>query len=233
MKTKGGIRLLHLLLPVLHGGSGMKTGGAHNLFSKFLVARSFTADGNLLQPTECEQNTSHFTLFSCLRARVTICHTTSAQVFVRVISSMFHAPVCLIALRPSLRTLPLSLPSSTYPPDLLLHVPCGCCRSKIPCALRRMRSLAFWSTTPLSQVMSPTSSMTTTSQRPLTFSSRSPPAKASPQTCMSWRSMTAPSAERSLHHCSLRSEKNQRAVDKLITRLKKVCCQVSRCLSVM
>ena len=30
-----------------------------------------------------------------------------------------------------------------------------------------------------------------------------------------------------------RSEKNQRAVDKLITLLKKVCCQVSRCLSVM
>ena len=32
---------------------------------------------------------------------------------------------------------------------------------------------------------------------------------------------------------SPRSEKNQRAVDKLITLLKKVCCQVSRCLSVM
>ena len=31
----------------------------------------------------------------------------------------------------------------------------------------------------------------------------------------------------------LRSEKIQRAVDKLITLLKKVCCQVSRCLSVM
>ena len=45
--------------------------------------------------------------------------------------------------------------------------------------------------------------------------------------------MTTPSAERSLHHCSLRSEKNQRAVDKLITLLKKVCRPVSRCLSVM
>ena len=44
--------------------------------------------------------------------------------------------------------------------------------------------------------------------------------------------MTTPSAERSLHHCSLTIEKNQRAVDKLITLLKKVCCQVSRCLSV-
>ena len=33
-----------------------------------------------------------------------------------------------------------------------------------------------------------------------------------PQTCMTWRSMTTPAAERSLHHC-FRSEKIQRAVD--------------------
>ena len=81
--------------------------------------------------------------------------------------------------------------------------------------------------------MIPSSSTTTTSQRPLTFSSRSPPATAGPRICMTRRSVTTPSAERSLHHCSLRSEKIQRAVDKLITLLKKVCCQVSRCLSVM
>ena len=42
-----------------------------------------------------------------------MCDTTLAQVFVRVIPSMCHAPVCLISLRPSLRTLHLSLPSST------------------------------------------------------------------------------------------------------------------------
>ena len=42
--------------------------------------------------------------------------------------------------------------------------------------------------------------------------------------------VTTPSAERSLHHYSLRNEKIQRAVDKLTTLLKKVCCQVSRCL---
>ena len=64
-------------------------------------------------------------------------------------------------------------------------------------------------------------------------SSRSPPATAGPRTCMTRRSMTTPLAERSLLHCSLRSEKNQRAVDKLVTLLKKVCSQVSRCLSVM
>ena len=59
------------------------------------------------------------------------------------------------------------------------------------------------------------------------------PATAGPEICMTWRSMTTPSVECSLHHCSLRSEKNQRAVDKLITLLKNICCQVSRCLSVM
>ena len=30
-----------------------------------------------------------------------------------------------------------------------------------------------------------------------------------------------------LHHCSFRSEKNQRTEDKLITLMKKVCCQLS------
>ena len=59
-------------------------------------------------------STPHTSLFfSCLHACVIICHTTLAQVFVRVISSMCHAPECLISLRPSLRTLHLSLPSST------------------------------------------------------------------------------------------------------------------------
>ena len=48
--------------------------------------------------------------------------------------------------------------------------------------------------------MSPTSSATTTSQRTLTYSSRSPPATAGPQICMTWSSTTTPSAERSLHH---------------------------------
>ena len=74
-----------------------------------------------------------------------------------------------------------------------------------------MRTLAPLPSTTLSQVMSPT---TCTSQRPLKSSSRSPPATAGPQTCMTWRSMTTPSAKRSLHHCPFRSEKIQRAVDK-------------------
>ena len=49
-------------------------------------------------------------------------------------------------------------------------------------------------------------------RREVQFSSRSPPATAGPQICMTWRTMTLPSAERSLHHCSLRSEKIQRLI---------------------
>ena len=35
------------------------------------------------------------------------------------------------------------------------------------------------------------------------------------------------SEKRYLHHCSSRSEKNQRTGDKLVTLMKKVCCQLS------
>ena len=156
---------------------------------------------SLLSPTHC----------ACWM----MCDTTLAQVLVRypIHVSCAWVIVCpvffphLVLFRVFL-FLPLLLPE------------CGCLRSKIFCALRQMRSLAFWQITPLSQVVSPTSSTTTT---------RSNPATQGPRTCMTRRSV----AERSLHHCSLRSEKNQRAVDKLVTLLKKVCCQLSPCLSVM
>ena len=52
---------------------------------------------------------------------------------------------------------------------------------------------------PSLQVMSPTSSMISTAQRPLNFSSRSRPATRGPRTGMTRRSVTAPSAERSPH----------------------------------
>ena len=94
-------------------------------------------------------------------------------------------------------------------------------------------SLTPLSTQHLSQVMSPTSLTITTSRRPLNSSSRNPSATTGPWTRMTWTSMTTPSAERSLDHCSLRSEKKQPAIDKVISLLKKVCCPVSRRLSVM
>ena len=80
------------------------------------------------------------------------------------------------------------------------------------------------------QVLSPT---TSTSQRLLIFSARSPPATTGPYICMILSSTSTPSAWRSLHHCSPRSEQMQRAVDKLITFLTKVCRPVSRRQSVI
>ena len=89
------------------------------------------------------------------------------------------------------------------PPAHQLHLPrCG---GQNPCALSLMRTLAPLPSTTLSQVMSPT---TSTSRRLLNRTSRNPQARTGPRTRMT---MTSPSARRSLHHCSPRSEKMMRA----------------------
>ena len=80
-----------------------------------------------------------------------------------------------------------------------------------------MRSLALWTMTRFSHVVSPTSLTISTTQRLLKSSSRSNPATRCLRICMTRSPVTRPTAERSLHHCSFRSEKNQRAEDKLIT----------------
>ena len=121
------------------------------------VVRSFTVGSNLLQPT----GTRH--MFSCLQACLAASHVTLAQGVVRITSSMFHALewLCvLISLRHSILHSSQSLSSSTSSSWSFLHLLCGSVRSKTLCALPRMRSLALWSTTPLSQVTSPTSSTT-------------------------------------------------------------------------
>ena len=150
----------------------------------------------------------------------------------RVISSMCHAPVCLISLRP------LSSHSSFVSPIFyfillifyfLFHVDVAGARSLCTSPNEESGPLANnASLTGYEPNFDDYHFSETTEIFP-----RSPPATRGPRTCMTRRSVTTPSAERSLHHCSLRSDKNQRAVDKLITLLKKVCCQVSRCLSVM
>ena len=104
------------------------------------------------------------------------------------------------------------------------------CGGQIPCALPLMRTLAPLPSTTLSQVTSPT---TITSRKPLNRTSRNPPAKTGPWTHMTLSTMTTPSAWRSLHHCSPRSDKMQRAVDEFITLMTKVCRPVSRRLSVI
>ena len=86
-----------------------------------------------------------------------------------------------------------------------------------------------WQDTLLPQVMGQSSLTTSTTQRLLKRSSRRNPATKirSPRTCVTRNSTMRPSAEHSLHHCSFRSEKNQRTENKLITLMKKVCCQLS------
>ena len=106
-------------------------------------------------------------------------------------------------------------------------LPCGRHQGNWPVAFRQLRSPAFWPKTLLSQVMSPSSLTISATRRLLKSSSGTNPATRCLRTCMTRRSVTTPSAERSLHHCSFRSEKNQRTVDKLMTLLKNVCCQLS------
>ena len=185
----------------------------------------------------CKQYTSHVTFFSFTARTCNVWYHIGSSVGARhpihvscawvIVGSLFDPHFALFRV---FLYLPLLLPEPWLPP---FPLPCGCLRSKIPCALRPMRSLALCSIIYLPQVMSPTSSMISTTQRSLKSSFRSNPETRCPRTCMTRRSVTTPSAERSLHHFSFRSEKNQRAVDKLTTLLKKVCCQVSPCLSVM
>ena len=102
-------------------------------------------------------------------------------------------------------------------------------RDKKPLCFRTMRSIAWWRSSILLHAMSPTSSTTSTTQRLLQRSSRMNPATQirSPRTRVMPNSTMRPSEKRYLHHCSFRSEKNQRTGDKLITLMKKVCCQLS------
>ena len=72
-------------------------------------------------------------------------------------------------------------------------------------------------------------STTSTTQRLLQRSSRTNPAtKIRSLRIRAMRNSTMRFSEkRYFHHCSFRSEKNQRTGDKLITLMKKVCCQLS------
>ena len=110
------------------------------------------------------------------------------------------------------------------------HTPFGRnCQVQKPLRTRRMRSIAPRRTTILSQVMSPTSSTTSTTQRLLQWSSRMDPATSirSLRTRVTRNSTMRLSEKRYLNHCLFRSDKNQRTWDKLVTLMKRVCCQLS------
>ena len=174
---------------------------------------------------------SHFLVDSHLMPRTCVAQVWRAQRTFHVISCVIFMRSCcafdsLRRLRSPLFAVYLLSYRLVSPLGLQLLLPrCG---GQIPCALLVMRTLAPLPSTTLSQVLSPT---TTTSRRLLNRTSRNPLARTGP--CMIWSSMTTPSAWRSLHHCSNGSEKMQRAVDKHMTLLTKVCRPASRRLSVM
>ena len=95
--------------------------------------------------------------------------------------------------------------------------------------VRQLRSLALWQNSLFPQVRNPTSLTTSTTRRLLKSSPRRNPATKTrcPRTCVTRNSTMRPSGKRHFHHCSFRREENQRTEDKLITQMKKVCCQLS------
>ena len=115
--------------------------------------------------------------------------------------------------------------------NLFVHV--AVIRGTKPLAVRQRRSLVPWPKTPSHRSWVQHPWRLSLPQRLLKSSSRGNPATRCPRTCLTWNSATRPSAECSLHHCSPRSEKNQRIEDKHITLMKKGCCKLSLGLSVM
>ena len=123
------------------------------LFFEVVVVRSFTADSNLLQPTGVwteHPHTSHFLVF--VRTHDIVSHDIGS----RCQCASYHPCVmllCVWSLFDPLFALFICLSHLLlHLPDLSLHLLCGSVRSKTPCALPRMRSLALWPTTPLSQM---------------------------------------------------------------------------------
>ena len=187
-------------------------------------------------------STPHTTLSLAQRTCLIMCCTTHwLKCLVECVSCHLHGhPRCAVVRSLTLCSLPCSSPcvspisssSSNLNPDLYLffHV--------VVIGAKNQWHSAQWGIWPLgrkrlSQDTSPTSLTTSTSRKPLKSSSGTNPATRCPRTCLTRNSTTRPSAERSLYHCSFRSEKNQRTKDKLITLLTKVCCQLSPFLSVM
>ena len=172
---------------------GWKTGGAQNVFfqEKFVVVGSFAYDSNLLQPTVCVNSSRHTSPFPhSQRARAMMCHTTLAQVFVRVIPSMCHASEWIVCSLFSILTLLSSLSLSSISSSWTLTSTCSSSKWMSSeqghlCTPPNEES-GPWPKTPLSQVMSPTSLTIFTTQRLLKSSSRSNPATPVPSFLL-WR----------------------------------------------
>ena len=108
-------------------------------------------------------------------------------------------------------SLPHSTCSLSWTPSSMWTAP----RDDQPLRLRLMRSIAPWRCTFLPQVMSPTSLTTSTTQRVVTWSSsRNLATKIRTHLCDAELDDETTRKNGYLHHCSFRSEKNQRTWDK-------------------
>ena len=171
--------------------------------------------------------TRHF--FSCTVRTLNDVHSHhgSKNVFVRITPYSWSSMLCGC---PFIDSLFLALFLSvclSYPLLFSFHfyldpvleplLPCGQRQGKKTLALRQMRSPAPGPNSLLSQVMRPSSLTTSTTRRLLKSSSGTNPATKTrcPRTCLTRNSTMRPSGKCSLHHCSFRSEKNQRTEDKL------------------
>ena len=220
----------------------------HMMHNSHILSKSLAA----LQPA-----LPHWKLMQRPSPVVLVDRHTSHESFSRTHFHQVHTPHCgsrclWCAFTPSachpwcqmferaLFVLVLSSSSLSLAPRLALHcVPVLCPAHQLPqCRIRRglkplhshtMRSIAPWRYTILSQVMSPTSSTTSTTQRLLQRSSKMNPSTQTlnRRTRAMRNSTMSLSEKRCLHHCWFRSEKNQRTWDKLITLMRKVCCQLS------
>ena len=149
----------------------------------------------------------------------------SSHVWAFVVSLFCLLPLSLVPLRSLTSTCSLSWTSTSIMLSKLSIRPNAHPQKK--------RGIAPWRFSTLSQVMSPTSSTTSsttsTTQRFLQQSSRMNPSTWTLiRRTRAMRNSTMSLLEkRCLHHCSFRREKNQRTWDRLITLIRKICCQLS------
>ena len=157
----------------------------------------------------------------CLHSRIThSCHRWWAvERLLFVVSSFWLSRVSLLLI-----ALPLPL-LLVVCPELL---PCGQRQGNHALRFRQLRSLALGQNSLLPQVMSPSTSTTSTTQRLLQWSSRMKLATIRSLRTRAMRNSTMRLSEkRNFHHCFFGSYKNKRTWEKLITLMKKVCCQLS------
>ena len=197
INTKGGIRRL---LPVPHGGSGMKTYGAHKYFCEkkcskinYSWQQSAATDKGVWT---VHPHTSHFLAFVRTHDSVPrdIGSTCSAHRVIHVscgCASWFSSTLHFALFTVSLIFLLILLIFI-----FIFHV--GRFGEKYPCALpRRVRH--FGRQHPSHTSWAHSLRRLLHLRDPLKSSSRSPPPTAGPRTCTSGKSVTTPSAERYLH----------------------------------